>query len=50
MILPTTTVGSFPKPNYLLKARTQYSRGKLSKDDLWELEKRATQEVIELQE
>lgn len=50
MILPTTTVGSFPKPGYLVRARAKYSQGELSKDDLWELEKRATEEVIELQE
>jgi len=50
MILPTTTVGSFPKPDYLVRARAKYSRGKISKDDLWELEKRATEEVIKLQE
>jgi len=50
MILPTTTVGSFPKPGYLVRARAKYYQGELSKDDLWELEKRATEEVIELQE
>ncbi len=50
MILPTTTVGSFPKPTYLLKARSRYARGELGKEDLLALERRATQEVIRLQE
>jgi len=50
MMLPTTTVGSFPKPAYLVKARTLFSRKKISQNELKELEKEATQEIIKLQE
>ena len=49
-ILLTTTVGSFPKPEYLQKARNQNARGKLSDTELHELELRATREWIEAQE
>jgi 5-methyltetrahydropteroyltriglutamate--homocysteine methyltransferase len=49
-MLPTTTVGSFPKPDYLQKARTQASLGKLADKDLVELELQATREVIQQQE
>ena len=48
--LLTTTVGSFPKPDYLQKARNQYAAGRLSREELAELERRATREVIALQE
>jgi 5-methyltetrahydropteroyltriglutamate--homocysteine methyltransferase len=48
--LLTTTVGSFPKPDYLQTARNQYASGKLSLEELQELERRATREVIALQE
>ncbi|MEX0786087.1 MAG: methionine synthase, partial [Dehalococcoidia bacterium] len=48
--LLTTTVGSFPKPDYLQKARNQFASGKLSQEELAELEQRATREVIKLQE
>ena len=48
--LPTTTVGSFPKPEYLTKARFQCSKGQMSKTELEELEKKATREWIEFQE
>ena len=48
--LLTTTIGSFPKPDYLQKARNQFSAGKLSREDLEELERQATREVIALQE
>jgi 5-methyltetrahydropteroyltriglutamate--homocysteine methyltransferase len=48
--LLTTTVGSFPKPGYLQQARNQYAAGRLSREELAELERRATREVIALQE
>jgi 5-methyltetrahydropteroyltriglutamate--homocysteine methyltransferase len=48
--LLTTTIGSFPKPDYLQKARNAASAGKLSVDELQDLERKATKEVIELQE
>jgi 5-methyltetrahydropteroyltriglutamate--homocysteine methyltransferase len=49
-MLDTTTVGSFPKPDYLQKARTQHSLGKLGDTELHELELQATREVIKQQE
>lgn len=48
--LLTTTVGSFPKPDYLQAARNQFAAGKLALDELQELERKATREVIALQE
>ncbi len=48
--LLTTTVGSFPKPDYLKQAREEYYRGRLNGEALHELEKRATREVIQKQE
>ncbi|MBI3291988.1 MAG: methionine synthase [Elusimicrobia bacterium] len=49
-LLPTTTVGSFPKPEYLLTARTQYARGQITRDQLKRLEQQATTEWIRTQE
>ncbi len=49
-LLPTTTVGSFPKPEYLAKARFQFSKGQVSKTELEQLEKKATKEWIDFQE
>src|SRR5437762_3176647 len=49
-ILPTTTVGSFGKPDYLTKARAQQARGKLGATELEELERKATVEWIRRQE
>ncbi|MFN3698604.1 MAG: methionine synthase, partial [Dictyoglomus sp.] len=49
-ILPTTSVGSFPKPEYLVKARNQYSKGLIPYSTLHELELKATEEVIRMQE
>jgi len=49
-LLPTTTVGSFGKPDYLTKARGQAARGKLGATDLEELERKATAEWIRRQE
>jgi 5-methyltetrahydropteroyltriglutamate--homocysteine methyltransferase len=48
--LLTTSVGSFSKPDYLAKARTANAAGKLSDQELFDLEKKATKEIIELQE
>lgn len=50
MLFPTTTVGSFPKPDYLKKARTQHQKGALDDRELDKLERRATEEWIRLQE
>ncbi len=48
--LQTTSVGSFPKPDYLLRARTKASKGELGSEDLRELEEKATREWLEFQE
>lgn len=48
--LLTTSVGSFPKPDYLARARTKASKGELSTEGLRELEERATTEWIRFQE
>jgi len=48
--LLTTTVGSFPKPDYLAQARSEFSQGKISRQELKELELKATAEVVRLQE
>ena len=49
-ILLTTTVGSFGKPDYLQKARNANAKGKLGASELLELERKATQEWIKVQE
>jgi 5-methyltetrahydropteroyltriglutamate--homocysteine methyltransferase len=49
-VLKTTTIGSFPKPDYIKKARARYGRGEISRDELKELERKATEEVIRTQE
>ena len=46
----TTSVGSMPKPDYILSARSKYARKEISRDELKELEKKATREWIEFQE
>lgn len=45
----TTSVGSFPKPDYVKKARSQFARGEIDRSALRELERRATREWIEFQ-
>jgi 5-methyltetrahydropteroyltriglutamate--homocysteine methyltransferase len=49
-LLPTTAVGSYPKPPYLLEARRKLRAGALRPEELRPLEERATREWIELQE
>lgn len=46
----TTSVGSMPKPDYILKARSQFARGEIDRSALRELEKKATKEWIEFQD
>jgi 5-methyltetrahydropteroyltriglutamate--homocysteine methyltransferase len=48
--LLTSSVGSFPKPPYLMKARSEFAAGRLSEAELAELGRQATREVIALQE
>ena len=50
MTLLTTSVGSFPKPPYLTRARAQHSKGELPDEGLRALEERATREWIAFQE
>ena len=47
--LLTTSVGSLPKPDYLLKARAQHARGALDTRALAELGRQATREWIAFQ-
>jgi len=49
-LFPTTSVGSFPKPDYLLKARADFNKGKITREQLTELERKATAFWIEKQE
>ncbi len=49
-LFPTTTVGSFPKPPYLLEARRKYLRQQISREELRQLEEQATREWIQRQE
>ncbi|MBI3896553.1 MAG: methionine synthase, partial [Acidobacteria bacterium] len=49
-ILPTTTVGSFPKPPALMKARTDHAKGKISAAALKAEEEKATAFWMETQE
>jgi 5-methyltetrahydropteroyltriglutamate--homocysteine methyltransferase len=46
----TTTVGSFPKPPRLEKARQQHARGELKAEELEAMEREETVEVIRRQE
>jgi 5-methyltetrahydropteroyltriglutamate--homocysteine methyltransferase len=43
-------VGSFPRPDRLLKARQAYAEGKISKDDLKRMEAECIREIVLLQE
>lgn len=49
-LLPTTSVGSFPKPDSLLEARKSVSQGKMQESDIAKLEQQATEEWIRFQE
>ncbi|MBI2247609.1 MAG: hypothetical protein HYU65_06740, partial [Armatimonadetes bacterium] len=49
-LLPTSAVGSYPKPAYLLEARRKHLRRQISKTELTALERRATREWIQIQE
>jgi 5-methyltetrahydropteroyltriglutamate--homocysteine methyltransferase len=46
----TTSVGSLPKPDYIIKARSRFARGEISREELKELELKATKEWIEFQD
>lgn len=49
-LLPTTSVGSFAKPRYLLKARTDRKKDRIGTEELYKLENQATQEWMDFQE
>ncbi|MBI1750109.1 MAG: methionine synthase [Acidobacteria bacterium] len=49
-LFPTTSVGSFPKPDYLVKARADFNKGRINREQLSELERKATAFWIEKQE
>lgn len=49
-LLPTTSVGSFPKPDYLMQARSKFSKGEIGPKELNALEKKATEFWIQKQE
>ena len=49
-LLPTTSVGSLPKPKEVMEARQKLLAGKLTKKDLRPLEERATRFWIKTQE
>jgi len=49
-MFPTTSVGSFPKPDYLSKARARAAKGSLAKSRLEVLEKKATEFWMGVQE
>ena len=46
----TTTVGSFPKPPHLERARQQHARGEIAADALFQLERDETVKLIRRQE
>jgi len=41
-IFPTSTVGSFPKPDYLVEARAKFAKGKIDRKALDELDRTAS--------
>ena len=49
-LLPTTTVGSFPKPPSLMRARGDFAKGKISAAALRQEEEKATAAWMEAQE
>ncbi|MEE9235896.1 MAG: hypothetical protein V3U28_10705 [Candidatus Acidoferrales bacterium] len=49
-LFPVTSVGSFPKPDYLTAARRDFQKGKITAEELRKLEEKATTFWIEKQE
>ena len=49
-LFPTTSVGSFPKPDYLLQARADFAKKESSREELEKSERRATEFWIRKQE
>ena len=48
-LLPTTSVGSFPKPPHLIEARRKFAAGQLDAKELHGLEEQTTREWVALQ-
>ncbi len=48
--LPTSSVGSFPKPPALKNARAQFEKGEISLKELTSIERKATKDWIEFQD
>jgi len=48
--LLTTTVGSFPKPDTVKKARSEFIKGRITKEQLHEFELKETANIIKMQE
>jgi 5-methyltetrahydropteroyltriglutamate--homocysteine methyltransferase len=48
--LPTSTVGSFPKPRYLTEARARAARNAIGRHELDRLERQATEFWVRVQE
>ncbi|MGH2754554.1 MAG: methionine synthase [Actinomycetota bacterium] len=46
----TTSVGSLPKPDYIIKARGLFARKEITREELKELELKATREWVEFQD
>ena len=49
-LLPITAVGSYPKPDFVARARSDFARGKITAAELQQLEEKATAFWIEKQE
>jgi len=49
-ILPTTAVGSYPKPDWLQQARSKFAKGQIAREELNALEKKATEFWMQMQE
>ncbi len=49
-LLPTSTVGSFPKPDYLVEARGKAARSAITREELDRLERQATEFWVRVQE
>ena len=49
-LFPTTSVGSFPKPDYLMKGRADFAKKKINRQELEEVERQATEFWIRKQE
>ena len=46
----TTSVGSLPKPSYITQARSRFARGEIEREELRDLERKATAEWIAFQD